>query len=158
MLSICFNSSIKSWHIGKHGERITKIKLFVNKYKWEGINFPSEKGNWKKVEKNNVRIALNLLYVKKEKIYPTYVSKNNLNCKKQVILLMILNEEKCGAKSEGHKWSETVATWDWNFYCLNCLHFYRKKNKLELRKKVCANKDFCKVIMPSEDTEILEFK
>ena len=29
--------------IGKHAERITKIKSFINKYNWEGINFPSEK-------------------------------------------------------------------------------------------------------------------
>ena len=27
---------------GKHTERITKLKPFINKYKWEGINFPSE--------------------------------------------------------------------------------------------------------------------
>ena len=31
----------------------------------------------KKIEKNNVTIALNVLYVKKEKIYPAYVSKHN---------------------------------------------------------------------------------
>ena len=29
--------------IGKHSERIIKIKPFINKYNWEGINFPSEK-------------------------------------------------------------------------------------------------------------------
>ena len=29
------------------------------------------------------------------------------------------------------------------------------KNKLE---KVCENKYFCKVVMPSEDTKILKFK
>ena len=27
--------------IRKNPERITKIKLFINKYKWDGINFPS---------------------------------------------------------------------------------------------------------------------
>ena len=32
-----------------------------------------------------------------------------------------------------------------------------KKNKLESHKKVCENKNFCNVIMPSEDTKILEF-
>ena len=52
--------------IEKHAERITKIKLFINRYKWEGINFPSENNNWKKIEKNNLTIALNVLYVKKE--------------------------------------------------------------------------------------------
>ena len=43
-----------------------------------------------------------------------------------------------------------------DFYCLNCLHSSRRK-KLESHKKVCENKDFFGVIMPSEDTKILEF-
>ena len=34
---------VNSEEIGKHAERITKIKSFINKYNWEGINFPSEK-------------------------------------------------------------------------------------------------------------------
>ena len=53
--------------ISKHPKRITKLKPFINIYKWEGIHFPSEKDDWKKFEKNNVTIALNVLYVKKEK-------------------------------------------------------------------------------------------
>ena len=44
-----------------------------------------------------------------------------------------------------------------DFYCLSCLHSFRTKNKLESHKKVSENKDFRNVIMPSEDTEILEF-
>ena len=63
------------------------------KYNCEGINFPSEKDDWKKFEKNNVTIALNVLYAKEEKIYPAYVSKHNSNHKKQVIILMIPNRE-----------------------------------------------------------------
>ena len=56
---------------------MTKIKHFTNKYNWEKLNFPSEKNDWKKIEKNNIAIALNVLYVKK--IYPAYVSKHNSN-------------------------------------------------------------------------------
>ena len=41
----------------------------------------------KKIEKNNLTIVLNVLYAKKEKIYPVYVSKHNSNREKQVILL-----------------------------------------------------------------------
>ena len=48
----------------------------------------------KNIEKNNITIALNVLYGKKEKLYPAYVSKHNSNREKQVILLMISNEEK----------------------------------------------------------------
>ena len=37
--------------IGKHAERTTNVDLFINKYKWEGINFSSEKYDWKIFEK-----------------------------------------------------------------------------------------------------------
>ena len=42
-----------------------------------------------------------------------------------------------------------------DFYCLNCVHYFATKNKLESRKKACENKDFCNVIMSSENTKIL---
>ena len=35
--------------------------------------------------------------------------------------------------------------------------FFRNPRKLELHKKVCENKDFCKIIISSEDIRILEF-
>ena len=53
-----------------------------------------KKNDWKEFEKNNVIIALNVLYAKKEKIYPAYVSKHNSNYEKQVIHLMISNGGK----------------------------------------------------------------
>ena len=48
--------------IQKDPKIITKIKPFINKFNWEGINYLSEKDDWKKFEKNNVAIALNSLY------------------------------------------------------------------------------------------------
>ena len=44
-----------------------------------------------------------------------------------------------------------------DFYCLNDLHSFRTKDKLESHKRVCENKHFCNVVMPSEDIKILEF-
>ena len=41
-----------------------------------------------------------------------------------------------------------------DFYCLDCLHTFRTKNKRKYHKKVCENKDLCNFIMPSEDTTI----
>ena len=40
---------------------------------------------------------------------------------------------------------------------MNCCHSFGTINKVDSHKKVCENKDFCNVIMPSEDTKILEF-
>ena len=44
-----------------------------------------------------------------------------------------------------------------DFYYFYCLHSFRTKNKLESHKNVCENKDFCNVIMPSEDAKISEY-
>ena len=53
--------------MGKNPARITKVKPFINKYKWDRINDPSEKkDDMKEFEKNNVIIALNVLYAIKE--------------------------------------------------------------------------------------------
>ena len=41
----------------------------MDKYISEGINYPSEKDDWEKFEKNNLTIFLNVFYPQKEKIY-----------------------------------------------------------------------------------------
>ena len=41
--------------------------------------------------------------------------------------------------------------------CLNGFHSFRTRSKLELHKRVCKNKDFSDVAMPSKDTKIFEF-
>ena len=117
----------------------------------------------KKFEKNNVTVALNVSCAKKEKIYSIFVSKHNLNCEKQVILLMIPHGVKRKFKCEGQRW-HCLAVKNLsallrgmkskhcdNFYCLNCLHFLGTKSKLESHKKVCENKDFRNAKMPSKE-------
>ena len=44
----------------KYVQGITKLKSFMKKKKknWKGINYPLEKDDWKKFEKNNLKIAL----------------------------------------------------------------------------------------------------
>ena len=44
-----------------------------------------------------------------------------------------------------------------DIYCLNCFRSFATKSKLQSHKTVCENKDFCNIIMPSEDTKMLEF-
>ena len=70
-----------------------------------------------------------------EKKYPTYVSKDNANCEKQVILLMISKRE--GYKTNIHgQWHYLVVKKlsallrgitsknHGDSYCLNCLYFF----------------------------------
>ena len=125
------------------------------------IDFPSTSKDWKKFELNNESIALNILYVphKIGKIQLAYKSKHNLTLEKQVILLMITDSEK---------WHYTAVTRlsgllrgvtgnnNGDFYCLNCFHSYRTKNKLETHKKICENRDYCHIEMPNEDNKIIK--
>ena len=43
---------------------MSKLKPYINKYNWEGIEFPAGSKDWKKFEKNNKTIALNMLFIK----------------------------------------------------------------------------------------------
>ena len=43
----------------KGPQRVTKIKPFIKKYNWKQRNFRLENDDWKKIERNNVTIALN---------------------------------------------------------------------------------------------------
>ena len=85
-----------------------------------------------------------------------------MGCEKQIILLMILYEEKeCWHYLAVTKLSAllrpTTSKHDGDFYCLNCLHSFKIENKLKSYEKVCENKDFCGIVMPSEKYNILEF-
>ena len=40
---------------------------------------------------------------------------------------------------------------------MNCLHFFRTKDKLKSNEKVSEEKDFRGAVMPSKDTKTLEF-
>ena len=44
-----------------------------------------------------------------------------------------------------------------DFYCMNCLHSFRTKNKLKCYEKVCKNKYFCGIVISLERDKILEF-
>ena len=94
--------------IESHPERVSNIKPFINKYNWEGINYPSKIDDWKTFEKNNPTIPLNILYTAEKETCPAYISKINSNCEKQIILLMIPNKQKEG----------------WHYIAVkNCLHY-----------------------------------
>ena len=74
-----------------------------------------------------------------KEIRPVYVSKHNLKCKNQVILLMIADGEKehyltvnsLSALLRGIKSNKNG-----DFHCLNCFHSFRTKNKFKKYKSM----------------------
>ena len=80
--------------------------------------------------------------------------RHNSNHEKQVILLMISNEEKqshyLAVKKLLALLRGLTSKHHCGFYCLNCFHSFATKNKLQSQKRVCENKDF-------REFRILEF-
>ena len=127
-------------------ERISKLKPYINKYNWEGIEFPVGPKDWIKFERNNKTIALNVLYIpcNTKAIRVAYRSEYNNKRKKQVILLRISNGKKqyyhavtnlfalLAKKSSNH---------DGDLYCLNCFNSYTTENKLKEHEEICNNHD-----------------
>ena len=72
-------------------ERISKLKPYINRYNWEGIEFPAGPKDWKKFERNNKANVLNTLFIphNAKTIRVAYRSEYNSNRKKQVLLSMI---------------------------------------------------------------------
>ena len=66
-------------NIKNHPEGMVNIISFMDKHNWEDINFPARIRDWKKFEKNNETIALNILQVPHEEknIIHAYKSKCN---------------------------------------------------------------------------------
>ena len=148
--------------IETHPERISKLKPYINKYNWEGINFPAGSKEWQKFEKNNNTITLNVLYIPRntKTISVAYRSEYNNKRKKQVILLMI---------TDGKKWHYLAVTnlsallqgnssnHEGDFYCLNCFNSYTTKNKLKEHEEICNNHDSCRIEMPKWVEKILKY-
>ena len=148
-------------NINNHPDKVSKIRPFIDQYNCKDIDFTATSKDWKKFELNN-KVALNILFVphntKKNKL--AYRSKYNLTYNKKIILLMITDGEKWhylvvndlsrllrGITSNHHD----------GFYCLNCFHSNRTKNKLEAYKKICANYDYCHVEMPIKGNNTIKY-
>ena len=147
--------------INKNSQRISKIKPFIEEYNWNDIDFPSTSKDWKKFELNN-EVALNILYVphNTKKIEIAYKSKHNLTREKQIILLMISNGENWHylvVKSLSGLLTGITSNHKEDFYCFNCFHSYRTKNKLEAHKKLCENRDYCHVEMPTKNNNTIKY-
>ena len=133
--------------IGRNPQRISKMKPFIENYNWKDIDFPSIRKDWNKFELNNNNVALNILYVpfNTKKIEIVYKSKHNLTRDNQIILLMISNGKNrhyLAVKSLSGLFTGVTSNHKEDYYCLNCFHSYRRKNKLDAHKKVCENHEY----------------
>ena len=154
---------------------MTNIEPYICLYNWEGIEFPDGIKDWKRFERNNKTIALNILFVpnNKKAINFAYKSKHNRKCKNQVVLLMVTNGKKWHyvvlkseptddafnrpIKSLSRLFRGIPSNHCGDFYCLNCLLSFRTDNALKRHERLCDNNDYCNVEMPSQFNKTLKY-
>ena len=174
----CFQYSItvalNHQNIENHPERISNIEPFIDQYNWEGIEFPTRIKDWKRFERNNKTIVLNILFAphNEKTLNLAYKSKDNPKCKNQVVLLMITNGKKwhySALKSEpiddgfNHPirslprlFRGVTSNHVGELYCLNCLHSFRTDNALKKHDRLCDNIDYCSVEVLTKFNKILK--
>ena len=117
---------------------------------------------WKKIERNNKTIALNILFIQHnaEIINVAYRSEYNNKRQKQVILLMITDGKKqyyLALTNLSVLFAKKSSNHDGDFYCLNCFNSYTTKNKLKEHEEICNNHDSCRIEMPKWVEKILKY-
>ena len=146
--------------LGAHPERISKMRPFIDRYDWSGIKFPTSNNQWKKFEKQNPDVALNVLVIEGElKIQQGYISKYNTKrakCADVQMYEMYADVEKgkkrnyTAIKSLPALLRGVTSTNNGDFYCRNCLGSFRTQETLDLHIQACKDHEFCYVKMPEE--------
>ena len=153
--------------IGNNPHRISKIRPYIDRYNWNDINFPTPSSQWKKFEKQNSDVALNVLVIddddekEKKKIRQGYISKYNMERSKCVDLLIVQRGEKrhyVAIKSLSALLRGITSNHNGDFYCRNCLGSFASQGTLKLHIQACKDYDFCYVKMPEEGNNILKYQ
>ena len=143
-------------------ERRSKLKPYINKYNWEGIESLAGPKEWKKYEGNNKTIAVDILFIthNAKTIRVAYRSEHNNKRKKQVILLMITDGKKhhyLTVINLSALLQEKSSNHTGDFYCLNCFNSYTTKNKLKEHEEICNNQNSCRMEIPKWFEKILKY-
>ena len=77
--------------INKNPQRISKLKPYISNYNWKDINVPAGQKDWKKFERNNKDIALNIFSAYPTETKINLIRRSDYNHKRKHIvdLLMI---------------------------------------------------------------------
>ena len=74
---------------------------------------------------------------------------------------MVTDGKKChyhAVKSLSALFTGTISKNDVDFYCLNCFHSFRTKNKLKRYERVRNDYDYCYSEIPNKGNKILKYK
>ena len=149
--------------IKKDHQRISRLRTYKKQYSWKGLEFPVSSKKIDNSEKNNLGIAVNVLFSnnKSQNIYTTRRSERNVKSKKQVNLLMIVDSEKryyTAIKDISRLLSKLNGKTRCAYhFCMNCLNGFRTESARDKHYEYCSSNGHVKVKMSTEKEKWLKF-
>ena len=146
--------------IGRNHNRMSKLKRYVNNYNWNDINFPTDKRDRDRFEKNNSNIALNIFSAHEtdKQLDNIRVSKFNRTRPHKVVLLVITDGEKwhfTSVRNETRLFRGVFSKHHNDYYCFKCRQSYRTDNAL---KRLCLSNKDCHVKLPFKNKRIVKYE
>ena len=143
-----------------HKQRVTNYLSYEDKIKMRGIEYPVRIKDIPKVEKQN-NLSINVFALddpkNKHSIFPVYIS--DLYSETVIDLLYIEengNSHYCLIKNlDSFRCDKNKNK---QFTCRNCLQGFQKKETLERHSELCLNEKHCKLVLPKEGKNIVEFE
>ena len=140
------------------------LRPYEEQCNWKGLELPVSIKKIDQFEKNNPGIVVNVLLSKKKKsqnIYTVCRSKHNVECKKQVNLLLIEDGEKRHynpIKNISRLLSKLNGkTRHAYHFCMNCLNGFQIASARDKHYEYCSSSGHVKVNMPTKEGKWLKF-
>ena len=148
-----------------HPERINLLRPYENQYNWEGLEFLLSIKKIDRFQKNNPGIVVNVLFSNKkspkEDKYTVCRSERNMNCKKQLDLIMLVDSEErhyTAIKSISRLLKSLNATHKSAYhFWMNCLNSFRTESGRDKYYEYCCSNGHIRFNMPTEEEKWLKF-
>ena len=149
-------------HLNQQAKDPQRIKIvdknFVSNVDYTGIEFPVTSKQYNKSEKQN-NINVNVFSLKKQDIFPIYVTKENYD--NTMNLLLITEEEKQHyvlIKDFNKLMYKKTKHQHRKYFCMHCLQCFSSENVLNNQKTNCVAINGTQAIkMPEKGENILKF-
>ena len=123
-----------------HPGRITRIdRDLANNLNYDGIEFPVQEKDFKKVEVQN-NICVNVFGYENKLVFPVYISDQTFKCSRD-LLLLINDDQSHYVYIKGfntfmfHKTKNKIKKW----FCKSCLQYFSSENVLIKHKEDCLS-------------------
>ena len=145
--------------IPNHPERVCNIEPHVEKYNWDGLEFPVSLNKIDRFEKDNPDIAVNVLCEEEEKEKIYICRKSKYNDRSKIVNLLLITEREKRHYTAIKSLSRLLGSLNSKnehkqHFCVNCLNSFNSVETRDKHFEYCVDREAVKVEMPRQGSKI----